>query len=78
MGLFDIEGRYSITENVQFAAGANNLFSVKPTRQGYLTPDTDGNGKSLTPSNGSTAGGPIAGNYNPNGGFYYARLTLKF
>ncbi len=78
VGLFDIEGRYSITENVQFAAGANNLFSVKPTRQGYLTPDTDGNGKSLTPSNGSTAGGPIAGNYNPNGGFYYARLTLKF
>ena len=78
VGLLDLEGRYNFTESVQIAFGGNNIFNVKPKTQGYLSPDTDANGKSLTQGNGSTRDPLMNGAYNPNGGFYYARLTLKF
>ncbi len=78
VGLFDVEGRYNVTENVQFAVGSNNLFNVKPKTTGYLSPDTNASGKALTYGNGSVNNSNYNGAYNPNGGFYYARLTLKF
>ena len=76
--MFDVEGRYNFTESVQIAFGGNNVFNVKPKTQGFLTPDTDGNGKGLNQGNGSVDNPNLNGAYNPNGGFYYARLTLKF
>ena len=79
VGIFDGEVRYSLTEGVQLAVGGNNMFNIKPAEyRAYATPDTDANGKALTPLNGGIANGKLPGAYDSNGGFYYARLTLKF
>ena len=79
VGLFDGEVRYSLTEAVQLAVGGNNMFNIKPAEyRAYASPDTDTNGKALTPLNGGIANGKLPGAYDSNGGFYYARLTLKF
>jgi len=64
---------------VQLAVGGNNVFNIKPAQyRDYATPDTDANGKALTPLNGGIANGKLNGAYDSNGGFYYARLMLKF
>ena len=74
----DLEIDSPYLESWTIAFGGNNVFNVKPKTQGFLTPDTDGNGKGLNQGNGSVDNPNLNGAYNPNGGFYYARLTLKF
>jgi iron complex outermembrane recepter protein len=61
----DLEGGYDLSDNVTLAVGANNLFDTYPQRNGVIS--YDGNG--------------AYGNFAPfglSGGFYYARVAVKF
>ena len=81
--LTDLELGYDLTDFLNFSIGANNLFNKKPEIPGLV--------KSLFPNavvapgvspyiNGSgTINAPYGhGTYGTNGGFYYARLSVKF
>jgi len=61
----DAELGYQITDNLDIALGANNLFDVYPKRNGIIAADGSG----------------AYGNFAPfglSGGFYYARLGIRF
>jgi len=70
--LTDLELRYSITDQLQFAFGANNIFNIKPDFHQYDVPDG-------TPADGGLiAQDRIIGAFDPSGGYYYGRLTFNF
>ncbi|NIJ07157.1 iron complex outermembrane receptor protein [Sphingomonas vulcanisoli] len=69
-GITDLEVDYDLTKRITVAGGANNLFNKKPGTEPYI--------------GGETAGGGVIYNapltYTPwgiNGGYWYARLTVK-
>jgi iron complex outermembrane receptor protein len=77
VGLTDLEGRYNITEQLQFAIGGNNIFGIRPSKVPYA-PNAFGPGDGDV-ANGSNIINPPAGtSYNPNGGYYYGRITYNF
>jgi iron complex outermembrane receptor protein len=68
----DLEVDYHITPTVTLAVGSNNLFDKQPAKSRY---DSEGvlSGDSLT------GGAPYTfGPYGINGGYYYARVDVKF
>jgi iron complex outermembrane recepter protein len=79
VGLTDIEARYNITEGLQFALGGNNVFGIRTSVVPYA-PFAYGSG----PGNGNPADGGLIINsrtnaaFDPNGGYYYGRLTYNF
>jgi iron complex outermembrane receptor protein len=94
--LADMELRYSVTDQLQFAFGGNNLFNIKPdiigaapascTTGGVIIP-TGGacqlgpnktSGGIQTAGNGSVAFNPLGTSFDPNGGYYYARVNFNF
>jgi iron complex outermembrane receptor protein len=61
----DLELGYDLSQNVTLAAGANNLFDIYPEKNGIIAYDGSG----------------AYGNFAPfglSGGFYYARLAVRF
>jgi iron complex outermembrane receptor protein len=72
VGLTDIEGRYNITEQLQFALGANNIFNIHP---GVVPFDSVNGGPA---DGGAVLNDPVGTSWNPNGGYYYARVTFNF
>ncbi|WP_243652828.1 TonB-dependent receptor [Novosphingobium sp. PhB165] len=61
----DAEVGFQLTESLDIAVGANNLFDVYPQKNGAVAYDGSG----------------LYGNFAPfglSGGFYYARLDVKF
>jgi outer membrane receptor protein involved in Fe transport len=82
--LTDLEGRYDIVEGLQLSLGANNLFNMRPNIQGFATGPgfTNGNnttsGVSVPAGNGSVQGNYLGTAWDPNGGYYYGRVTFKF
>lgn len=83
--IFDLELGYDVTEWATFSIGANNLFDKKPEIPAVLAASNLASG--VVPTNGTspyvngttTINGPYNhGPYGTNGGYYYARLTLKF
>jgi iron complex outermembrane receptor protein len=61
----DLEVGYDLSRAVSLAVGANNLFDVYPDKNGVVAADGSG----------------LYGNFAPfglSGGFYYARLGVKF
>src|SRR6185437_2598532 len=79
VGLTDVELRYNITEELQFAFGGNNVFNLHPNVVPYA-PNAFGPG----PGNGFPADGsvvlhgPVGTSFDPNGGYYYGRITFNF
>ena len=70
-GITDIDIGYNVTSAIKFDIGANNLFNIIPTGTPTL--------------NGAPVGGGLVFNvpygfapYNPNGGYYYGRITVTF
>lgn len=61
----DLEVRYDVTKQFQIAAGAQNLFDVRPSKLPFET-QLEG----IQYSGGSTIG--------VNGGFYYLRARYLF
>jgi outer membrane receptor protein involved in Fe transport len=96
VGITDGEVRYNITEQVQFAIGANNLFDIRPDVQPYAqdgvlvrntagvptTTALNGNntisGVAIPGGNGNVNGNYFGAAFNPNGGYYYGRITFNF
>ena len=88
--LTDAELRYNITEQLQFAFGANNLFNIRPDVQpfaqnGVLTSSTtalNGNnvasGVAIPGGNGNVNSNYFGAAWNPNGGYYYGRIQFNF
>ena len=62
----DLEVRYNVTKKFQIAAGANNLFDVRPST---LPQDTWFSGSQYD---------GYAAQISPNGGFYYVRAKYLF
>jgi len=60
----DIDVGYSITDNVTFSVGANNLFDTYPDRIGIISAEGIGQYGSFAP-------------YGLTGGFYYARASFR-
>jgi iron complex outermembrane receptor protein len=70
--LTDLEARYNVTDAIQFAVGANNIFNIRPDFHQYDVPDG-------TPADGGLiAQDHIIGAFDPTGGYYYGRLTYNF
>jgi iron complex outermembrane recepter protein len=95
--LTDLEGRYNITDQLQIAIGANNLFDttykINPAAPDcaalpagtIIVPGgsckqgpNQTNGEVQTLGNGQVYQTPITSSFDPNGGYYYARLSFNF
>jgi iron complex outermembrane recepter protein len=81
VGLTDLEVRYNITKQLQFAVGANNLFDIRPDGEPW-EPNALGAGMGST-ARASNIGGlvlnaPDHTGWDPNGGYYYGRVTFNF
>jgi len=81
--IVDLELGYDFTKWLNFAVGANNLFDKKPEIPD-LVADYDPatwptTGRSPYVNNSGALNAPYNhGAYGTNGGYYYARVTLKF
>jgi len=76
--IVDLEFGYDITEWANLAIGANNLFDKKPEIPGVI-PVAVASGTSPYINGSTTINAPFGhGPYGTNGGYYYARLSLKF
>ncbi len=70
-GITDLEIDYHANDRITIAGGANNLFNHEPEVEQYIGGETAGGGVVYNP--------PLS--YSPfgiNGGYYYARLDVKF
>lgn len=78
--LVDAELGYDVTEWANLAIGAQNLFNKIPETPGLVPLATlPTNGVSPYVNGTTTINAPYNhGPYGTNGGYYYARLTLKF
>ena len=78
--LTDIEGRYNVTEALQIAIGANNIFNMHPDTvpwnpNAYCT----GAGCGAPADGGNVLGNIVGGSqFDPNGGYYYGRISYNF
>ncbi len=78
VGLTDLEARYSITEGLQLAVGSNNIFNIHPGTHPYVSLTPNASGQTPLTDNGNIIGGPNYAVWDPNGGYYYARVTYNF
>jgi outer membrane receptor protein involved in Fe transport len=88
--LTDLEARYNITEQLQFAIGANNLFNIRPDIQPYaqngvltssvtaLNGNNVASGVAIPGGNGNVNNNYFGPAWNPNGGYYYGRIQFNF
>lgn len=81
--IVDLELSYDVSEWLNLAVGANNLFDKMPEVPGLVAdynPATwPANGRSPYVNNSGTINAPYNfGPYGTNGGYYYARVSLKF
>ena len=82
VGLTDLEVRYNVTEQLGFAIGGNNIFSIRQSPIGVLLP-SQANGGTFQDVGWPIDGGvvlhdPAGGAFSPNGGYYYGRITYNF
>lgn len=81
--IFDLELGYDVSDFLNIAVGANNLFDklpdVPPLVADYNPATWPTNGRSPYINNGGALNAPYNfGPYGTNGGYYYARISLKF
>jgi iron complex outermembrane receptor protein len=81
--IVDLELAYELTEFATIAVGANNLFNklpeTPPLVANYDPATWPTTGVSPYINNGGTINAPYTfGSYGSNGGYYYARVSLKF
>lgn len=78
VGITDLEAHYSVTEQLQFAIGGNNLFGIRPDAVGYASPVAVGTSSGNPVNGGNVNNSPIGAAFTPNGGYYYGRITFNF
>ena len=75
--LTDVEARYNITDALQLAIGANNLFNIHPDTDGW-NPNAFGPGAAAPVDGSDVLNDPVGGaQFDPNGGYYYGRITYN-
>jgi iron complex outermembrane receptor protein len=87
----DLDVTYEVTAKLALSVGANNLFNIYPQRQSSAFIVAESRDTTLTGAPGykadpaaygiPTSGADIYGTNSPfgiNGGFYYARIGVKF
>jgi iron complex outermembrane receptor protein len=77
VGLTDLEMRYNITDQLQFALGANNLFNIRPDTEPFVL-NAYGPGIGAPADGGNVVADPVGAPWDPNGGYYYGRITFNF
>ena len=75
--LTDLEGRYNITDQLQLAIGANNLFNMHQNTDPW-NPNAFGPGQGFPSNGGNVLDTPNFSNFDPNGGYYYGRISFNF
>jgi iron complex outermembrane receptor protein len=70
----DLELTYAFTKDIKFSVGANNLFSVKPD----MIPDWIRAQQLAAVSTAYVSKYPSFSSVSINGGYYYAKLGVKF
>jgi iron complex outermembrane receptor protein len=78
VGLLDLEARYNITSDLQLAFGGNNIFNIHPGTHPYVSLTPNSSGQTPLVDNSNIIGDPNATVWDPNGGYYYARVTFNF
>ncbi len=78
VGLTDLEARYNITEGFQVTFGGNNIFNIRRDVVGFTSSPRTANGGTNSASGGQVQNPPVGASFDPNGGYYYGRLTLNF
>ncbi|MGZ5926291.1 MAG: hypothetical protein ACXWLJ_06405, partial [Rhizomicrobium sp.] len=68
---------YSITEQLQFAVGGNNIFSIRPDTVSSVG-SIASSGATQMAGGGNVIGAPVGAAFDPNGGYYYGRITFNF
>ena len=77
MVITDLEVRYNVTEALQLAVGGNNLFNIRPDGDPWEVNEF-GPGEGGPGGQGQVVAGPFGAAFNPNGGYYYGRITYNF
>jgi outer membrane receptor protein involved in Fe transport len=80
VGITDLEARYDVTEQLQFAIGGNNIFGIRPNTAPFVTntPNPNTGAAQLVNTGSNIDRNNIGSAYNPNGGYYYGRITYNF
>ena len=80
VGITDLEARYDVTEQLQFAIGGNNIFGIRPNTAPFVTntPNASTGAAQLVNTGSNIDRNYIGSAYNPNGGYYYGRITYNF
>ena len=85
VGLTDLELRYNITDQLQFAFGGNNVFNIRPDVQPFAGPpvanalgNSPSSGQAIPAGNGAVDSNFFGPAWNPNGGYYYGRINFNF
>jgi iron complex outermembrane receptor protein len=78
VGLTDLEARYNVTEGFQVSLGANNVFNIRRDVVGFTSTPLNANGGTNSASGGQVQNAPVGASFDPNGGYYYGRVTLNF
>jgi len=80
VGITDLEARYDVTDQLQFAIGGNNIFSIRPNTAPFVTntPNPNTGAAQLVNTGSNIDRNYIGSAYNPNGGYYYGRISYNF
>jgi len=93
VGLLDMEARYNITDQLQISFGGNNILNIRPDVTPFAPAGCVGativsgscvsgpnqtNGEAQIASNASAQFDPLTTAWDPNGGYYYGRITFNF
>ena len=78
VGLTDVEARYNVTEALQFTIGSSNVFNIHPGTHPYASLTPNASGQTPLIDNSNIIGDPNSTVWDPNGGYYYARVTFNF
>jgi iron complex outermembrane receptor protein len=78
VGLTDIEARYNVTEGFQVSFGGNNVFNIRRDVVGFTGTPLNASGGTNSASGGQVQNPPVGAAFDPNGGYYYGRVTLNF
>lgn len=80
VGITDLEVRYDVTEQLQFALGGNNIFGIRPNTAPFVTntPSATTGAAQLVNTGSNIDRNYIGSAYNPNGGYYYGRISFNF
>ena len=77
VGITDLEARYNFTDALQLAVGGNNIFNIGAKANCNFAATSSG-GTTVCNNGGVVNSAPVGTAFDPYGGYYYGRVTLKW